>query len=295
MNIDRLRYFSAVVETRNLRKAAQLVGISAGSMSKAISVLGQELGVPLLRQEGRGIAITDDGMEVYRSATPLLIEFQRFERQRAKSIKTLIVAAEARVGTFEVFSTYFLSAFIGSCLPDGGLMALELPPGKIEEAVKSRLVEYGITYIPAPDPELEFQQVGRLEMAIFGSGAWRKHPFEEWPFAVPVTPLHIHSQGTHSLDMWPQADHPRFVKYRFELLETALQTSRMGLSVLHCPTFIPLLSNLAFRKDAHLEKLPYPKGIKGPLGANIYLVSKKGDKNASRFEGKLAKFVRSLV
>ncbi|MGZ3686562.1 MAG: LysR family transcriptional regulator [Bdellovibrionota bacterium] len=45
MNIDRLRYFAAVVETRNLRKASELVGISPASMSKAISTLEGELGL----------------------------------------------------------------------------------------------------------------------------------------------------------------------------------------------------------------------------------------------------------
>ena len=72
MSIDRLRYFAAVVETRNLRRAAELVGISPPSMSKAIGVLEQELGLKLLYPEGRGIGITAKGLEVYRLAASLL-------------------------------------------------------------------------------------------------------------------------------------------------------------------------------------------------------------------------------
>src|SRR4051812_25916033 len=102
MNIDRLRYFAAVVETRNLRKAAELVGISPASMSKAISTLAGELGHELTRPEGRGIEITEKGLEIYRSSSALLEEFRRFQ---ASASARVAPATRIRFATFEVFSS----------------------------------------------------------------------------------------------------------------------------------------------------------------------------------------------
>src|SRR4051812_5399170 len=109
MSIDRLRYFAAVVETKNLRKAAEIVGISPPSMSKAISVLEAELGHQLIHPEGRGIGITQKGLDVYRTSTPLLEEYRRFHQQ-LKTPKS--PALFLRIATFEVFSSYFAARFL---------------------------------------------------------------------------------------------------------------------------------------------------------------------------------------
>jgi len=79
MSIDRLKYFATVVETKNLRKAAEIVGISPGSMSKAITTLEHELGHKLLCPDGRGISITEKGLEIYRMSATVLDEYRRFQ------------------------------------------------------------------------------------------------------------------------------------------------------------------------------------------------------------------------
>src|SRR4051812_14015960 len=105
MSTDRLRYFAAVVETRNLRKAAQIVGISPPSMSRAISVLEGELRCKLIHPEGRGIGITARGQEVYQLASPLLAAHRAFyQGLKAKEHGS----PQMRMASFEVFSSYFI-------------------------------------------------------------------------------------------------------------------------------------------------------------------------------------------
>lgn len=291
MAITRLRYFAAVVETKNLRKAAEIVGIAPGSMSKAISALESELGVKLIRPEGRGIEITEQGLKIYKRSAHLLDEYRRF-RNTLSEIQTLDTE-KLRIGTFEVFSSYFLSHFLTRELPTYDVLLLELGPGEMEKAILDNLVDFGITFIPAPDPRLSFIEVGEFEMAIWGLSKWSKVPFEDWPFAIPTTDLHIHSNEYNSLDMWPQAKKKRRIKYEFELLETALQTTRQGCSVIHCPNFVVKLHNESVLKEYRLEKLPYPPGINSMKPIKIYLVSKK-DSAVTLLERKLAKFLRSL-
>ncbi len=292
MAIDKLRYFAAVVETKNLRKAAELLGINAGSLSKSVSSLETELGFKLLRPEGRGIDITEQGWKIYRSSAHLLHEYRRFQDNIKVNIN--VQSDRFRFGTFEVFSSYFSAAFFTTELPMHEVFLLELTPGKIEAAILDNLIDFGITYMPDPHSDLSFVEIGQFEMAIWGHLKWIDKPFKDWPFAVPTTSIQIHSIESNSLDMWPQTKQKRWAKYEFELLETALQTSRMGNSVIHCPDFIIKLHNRHLLKEFRLVKLPYPFSLKPMKPVKIFLVHKKGNDAVKLVEGKLAKFLRSL-
>jgi DNA-binding transcriptional LysR family regulator len=289
MSIDKLRYFSAVVETKNLRKAAELVGISPPSMSKAISTLEEELGHKLIFPEGRGIGITAKGLEVYQHSASLLEEYRRFyERLKTGTPRS----DKLRIATFEVFSSYFISTFLNQ-VNQSDVLLLELTPGKIEQAIRSGLVDVGITYLPAPDSALEYREIGSFSMSIYGKEKWKNTPFSEWPFVVPTTELRIHSSKIDSLDLWPRKAPKRNIKFQFELLETALQTTRMGLSVIHCPSFIVRLQNEQVKPSMQLTKLPPPPSYKEPKPTKMFLVGRKGA-SIDDLERKLAKFARSI-
>ena len=168
-----------------------------------------------------------------------------------------------------------------------------MPPGKIEQSILAGIVNFGITYLPSPDPALEYIEIGSFQMDIFGSQTWKKKNFEEWPFAIPTTELKIYSAEIDSLDMWPKSAPKRLVKYQFELLETALQTSRVGLSVIHCPDFIVRLHNEQVKTSSQLVTLPKPNGYKASKPAKVYLICRKGG-TPPDLEKKLARLMRSL-
>jgi DNA-binding transcriptional LysR family regulator len=289
MGIDRLRYFAAVVETKNLRRASELVGIAPPSMSKAIAVLENDLGHKLIHHEGRGIGITPKGIEVYKLSIPLLDEHRRFYQSLKKNDEN---PPQIRMATFEVFSTYFVSSFLSN-EKHFDFFLLEMTPGKIEKAISTGIVDFGITYLPAPNPSLEYIEIGSFEMGVFGRKEWEGISFEKLPFAIPITELTIHSSEIDALDLWPRNAPKRTIKYHFELLETALQTSREGLSVLHCPDFIIKIHNEQMKQNFQLHSLLAPTGYKKLKPIKCYLVGKKGVPTL-KLEGKLAKFMRSL-
>lgn len=289
MSIDRLRYFAAVVETKNLRKASELVGISPPSMSKAISVLEGELGFQLLFPDGRGIGITPRGLEVYRQSASLLEAHRAFfSRVRAPSE----AGDQLRMATYEVFSSSFISSFLKS-EERFEMLLLEKGPGAIEAVILSGLVDFGLTYVPSPRASLEYREVGAFSMGIYGQKKWAERPFGEWPFAVPTTELKVHSSDVESLDLWPRGAPARKIKYRFELLETALQTARAGLSVLHVPDFIVTLQNEQLRPSHQLVRLPFPPRYRPAKAIKVHLIGRKGA-IPDELERKLARFMRSL-
>jgi len=274
MNTDRFRYFAAVVETKNLRRAAELVGIAPASMSKAISMLETDYGVKLLRPEGRGIEVTKKGVEVYQQSRQLLEEVNRLERRlREPESPTSML----KVATFEVFSTYLMANALSSPrMSDSEVTVIERTPGDIELTIVNGLCDVGITYLPAADAKLDYIEVGSFKMGIFGLDEWKGINFSSWPFAIPVTEINIHTSLESALDLWPQSGPKRKIKYRFELLETALQTSRSGRSVIHCPDFIIEAHNADVRSSLHLQPLPLPQRYGPKVTKKVFLVTKKG-------------------
>lgn len=57
----RLHYFMEVLHCGSVRSAASALGMDASAVSRALSLLEQEYGSPLLERRGRGIAPTDAG------------------------------------------------------------------------------------------------------------------------------------------------------------------------------------------------------------------------------------------
>ena len=78
METNRIRQFCVVAETENIRKASELLGITHGGLSKSLQVLEREYGKKLLLPQGRGIALTDEGIAFYKRALLFLEEFENF-------------------------------------------------------------------------------------------------------------------------------------------------------------------------------------------------------------------------
>lgn len=63
MNLDYLRYFVKLAELRHYTKAAEQLRITQPSLSHAIRLLEDELGVPLFEKTGRNTTLTSFGEE----------------------------------------------------------------------------------------------------------------------------------------------------------------------------------------------------------------------------------------
>ncbi len=72
MNLDHLRYFVKLAETRHYTNAARQLCISQPSLSHAIRQLEEELGLPLFEKTGRNTALTRWGEEFLSCVTGAL-------------------------------------------------------------------------------------------------------------------------------------------------------------------------------------------------------------------------------
>lgn len=290
MDTDRLRHFCAVVETGTVRRAAELLGLSHSGVSKSIRALQDDIGVPLFLPDGRGIAITDEGQRLYERSVRLIEEIEALPSWVASSGEHRAF----RIGTFEVFSTYFFGELARAHLPATSLAVLELVPGEIEQALMTHRIDAGITYIPAPQRGIDFLQVGSLRMGVYKRrGSFSRQRLDELPFAVPTTSIPVVPMAARSLDLWPDHERARQVRYHVTLLETGLELCRQGVAVLFAPSFVVALHNRQVQATHRLVEHPWPKQLTS-ITAPIY-IAKRASTEESTLIKKLARALRKLT
>lgn len=66
MTLNQLRYFRVLASTEHYTKAADVLNIAQSSLSRAIALLEEELGVLLFTRRGRNVVLTDAGLAFLR-------------------------------------------------------------------------------------------------------------------------------------------------------------------------------------------------------------------------------------
>jgi DNA-binding transcriptional LysR family regulator len=289
MDTNRLLQFKTLVETGNMRRAAELLGVSNGGLSRSIRVLEDDLGTKLIVPSGRGIAITEAGKEVYKKILPLLSQLLSQIDELSTSRNQGTALPSLRLATFEVFSTYFLGLLASKYFPGHSLLLRESVPGKLEMAVAEDSADFGITYLPIPRAGVDFVEVAKIEMGIYGHKKAFSDAVEKIPFVIPVTPVEGSPTGVKGLDGWPDHLFSRNVVFQVEMMESALELCRAGLCVGFFPKFVIELHNKSCQESARLRSLPLPEGMK-PIRRSVYLV-----KRSSRPEdGLMRKLAQAL-
>lgn len=293
MNLDRLRYFCVIAETGSLRRAAEILRLSPAALSKALHVLEKEVGCPLTLPAGRGLVVTDQGRLLASSVQSLLreLEFIR-ERVRENDHET----RPLRLGSFDVFTTYFLSELVRR-LGSTGAVVHELVAGHLERALVEHEIDYGITYVPVPSAAIEHSEVTVIEMGVFTRAeAFAGLPLEQIPFAVPVTPLSGAPDRIRGRDGWPDQAIPRQVVYQVTLVESALELCRQGLAAAYLPRFLVRLHNEqvlpAYQLVMHKTRQKDGKLLQ--LGQQPVYLARRRSEVESRVFRELARAIRAV-
>ena len=269
METNRLRQFCVIHETGNLRKAADLLSISHSGLSKSMKMLEQEVGFPLFHASGRGIVISDEGHRLYKHSKLILSQVETLLGGDVPDSEVL------RIGSFEVFTTYFMGPLLSEYLSASEVEIHELVPGRLEEALLFNKIDLGITYEPVPRKGIEYIKVASLLMGAFAlKGRFKGMGLDQIPFIVPVTPLEGAPSGVKGRDAWPDEKIKRNIRYRVDLLATGLEIARQGLGAVFIPRFLAKLHNVAITSKGKLEPLLLPKSVAG-VKRDIYIVKRE--------------------
>ncbi len=146
MTLDQIRYFNAAAELLHMGKAAAKEHISQPSLSIAIKKLEQELGVPLLAANGRGIELTEHGKEFLPYAQGILRQVSQAKAQmhgiKDKLNREIHVAYTATMAF--VYIPKLFKEFLGSGREDYRIYSHEMPSDGIVEGIKAGKFDFGI-------------------------------------------------------------------------------------------------------------------------------------------------------
>lgn len=287
MDISRVRYFLTFADMGSLVKASEVLHISQPALSKALRVLESETGLKLLEAEGRGLRLTESGKLFRNEARSLLSDWLELP----KKIHNQEHWKPTRIASFEVFTTYFLG-LLHKFVDFEHLEIHELGPGRMENAVADGKIDLAITYIPVPTAGVDFIEVGKVKMGIFGADKFKSHQFSEFPFVIPIHPAEGIPSKIIGLDGWPDHRFERKIKYRVTMMESALELCREGHAVVYLPVFVALLHNKRMLSDFKLDEFKSPISTKD-REQSIFLIRKQGATETS-LERQLAKSLRSL-
>jgi len=153
-SLNTLRAFAVVAETGSLSKAGDVLNVTHAAVSQQIRNLETRLGVPLVRREGRGVALTAQGQTIATALRPA------FEQMFA-ALETVTTTEETRPINASM-TAMFASGFLMPRLSDfvnthpevklsfeTTIEAVDLAPGGVDLAIR-----YGIGNWPGLHSEM---------------------------------------------------------------------------------------------------------------------------------------------
>jgi DNA-binding transcriptional LysR family regulator len=252
MDTNLILQFRTVFEAGTIIRASEQLNMTAGALSRAMKRLELELGCNLFTPSGRNILPTEEAQLFYHSSQSVLESLDHAKRS-IKKIQSR--TRELKIATFEVFSTHFMAWFIQNQKIDFPVTLFECTPGQIEKNILTGIADYGLTYTPELNTDLDHLMIGEMPIGVFVSAkAKDKSKNKDLPYAVPITELGVNHIQAKSLDGWP-TDLPRNIRFKFELLETALDLTSRGFSKILCPKFIVQIENGRLNKEHQLLEI----------------------------------------
>lgn len=273
METTELRYFLAVAKTENMHRASEELGVSPGSLSKAVSKLERELGVSLFYREGRNIKLTSQGLLLKRRGN----ELSQFERSIKNEIQGEENALTIRIGGPEYLLGYFFPKIqepIRTYLPKSNFTFEIAEARELQRKIEEGELDLGLsTY--APGTKLDSKILGQFSFETFigkGHPLFRKRkstlPVEEilqYDFALPSNPFLGRIEKSDSPDGWRDDKFPRKKAYSCQGLHNLIELTKKGLAISYLPTY--------FAAEGKLEALKI-SGCPYTCKQIVYLLSK---------------------
>ncbi|WP_417676728.1 LysR family transcriptional regulator [Roseibium sp.] len=144
MDWDKLRIFHAAAQAGSFTHAGEVLNLSQSAVSRQVSSLEQDLGVPLFHRHARGLLLTEQGELLYRTAADVLMKLESVQSRLSdsKDKPSGILKVTTTVGLGSTWLTSRINDFI-NLYPDVELQLIfdddELDLGMREADVAIRL------------------------------------------------------------------------------------------------------------------------------------------------------------
>lgn len=109
MDIKDLQIFYEVTQSNSTSKTAEKLGYVQSAISKRVTKLEEEIGVPLFTRSSKGMALTQNGADFFKYAQQILTTVSDMKQHFCQNIPTLRIGATATIS-----SNYLKKAYVDS-------------------------------------------------------------------------------------------------------------------------------------------------------------------------------------
>ncbi|OYZ18631.1 MAG: hypothetical protein B7Y39_13340 [Bdellovibrio sp. 28-41-41] len=287
METDRLKYFCLIVDTGSLTKAAEVLGVSHSGLSKAMSVLQDELGFKILIPKGRGLELTEKGRELYENGRKILEMVNGLKQNKAFSSNSARIALpeSLALATAESITTEIKE----------GITVDDLDSGEIEARILDRRIDFGFTFVPFPDKNLDHFKIASIHLASFANvNAFRGKDSEMIPYVIPSSELKENPLSLKIRDGW-NSTLTRQTPFRANSLSIALKMVQAGECAIYAPKFLVNQLNARLHKDYQLAELDLSSArkIKERSQRDVFFV-KRASEDESKIMKRVVKVIRQI-
>lgn len=172
MDWDKLRIFHAVAKAGSFTHAAEALNLSQSAISRQVSALEQDIGVPLFHRHARGLIPTEQGDLLYSTAQEMMVKLETVKHQLTDS-------RERPTGSLRVTTTVGLgSAWLAIRMHE----FLDLYPGievdlllnNEELDLAMRQADCAIRLRQPQQPDLIQRRLFTVHFHVFASAAYIK-------------------------------------------------------------------------------------------------------------------------
>jgi DNA-binding transcriptional LysR family regulator len=167
IDLDQLRIFQAVAQTRSFTRAAEIVHLTQPGISKHIRQMEEYYGVPLFDRLGRKVALTQAG-EILFEATQEIMALAGAAEERIQELAGMR-AGRLRLGASFPIGVYILPGVLAAfrkSYPDVELTLNISTSEEIEAEVLANKLDIGLVSGEVHDPRLLVKQFMTDELVV---------------------------------------------------------------------------------------------------------------------------------
>lgn len=172
MDWDKLRIFHAAAEAGSFTHAGETLNMSQSAVSRQVSALEQDLGVPLFHRHARGLILTEQGEELHRTAGDVLRKLESVRSRLTESSEkpTGLLRITTTVGFGSTWLTQRLHEFV-DLFPT---IRLQLILDDEELDLAMRQADVAIRLRQPIQPDLIQRRLFTVHMYLYASAGYLK-------------------------------------------------------------------------------------------------------------------------
>ncbi len=167
MDWDKLRVFHAAAEHGSFTRAADALDMSQSAVSRQVSAIEHDLGVPLFHRHARGLMLTEQGEMLFHTASEILLKLDdvRAQLQESRERPSGTLRATTTVGLGSTWLTDRLHRFV-ELYPD---ISLQLILENEELDLSMRQADVAIRLQQPTQPDLIQRRLFTVHFHIYAA------------------------------------------------------------------------------------------------------------------------------